>query len=235
MILAVLLRFKNKLSLFSAMDAIENALVNLEDIADFLSIASQLEWEKIVKSALHRFIVSDMSNHKQFSTIKEMREKALVAFMKMAIEYRARQSSACIRGPDGLSWDFYHSNGGCQQLASFLNRVQPGRPEKYRGPDILNQAQFFLQIALVFFFAGCKILGSVFARQMPVFRRVERWIGSIEDALGAFRLDFIGQFLPDTVLHKIMSAVDNFPQKGRADDVYEVSGENSAGKQVHRV
>ena len=120
MILAVLLRFKNKLSLFSAMDAIENTLVNFEDIADFLSIASQLEWEKMVKSALHRFIVSDMSNHKQFSMIKEMREKALVAFMKMAIEYRARQSSPCIGGPDGLSWDFYHSNGGCKQLAFFL-------------------------------------------------------------------------------------------------------------------
>ena len=69
MILAVWLRFRKKLSLFDAMDAIENTLVNLEDIADFLSVASQYEWGKMVRFALDRFVISDMSNHKQFSVI----------------------------------------------------------------------------------------------------------------------------------------------------------------------
>ncbi len=48
MILALWLRLSNKLSLFNAMDAIEEELVNFEhDIADFVSIAAQLEWEKL--------------------------------------------------------------------------------------------------------------------------------------------------------------------------------------------
>jgi len=120
MILAVWLRFRKKLSLFEAMDAIENTLVNFEDIADFLSVASQYEWAKMIKFAFHRFVVSDMSNHKQFSIMKEVPERGLVAFLKMAVEYKTRQANPPIRGPDGLNWDFYHSNGGCRQLASFL-------------------------------------------------------------------------------------------------------------------
>jgi len=120
MILAVWLRFTKKLSLFNAMDAIENTLVNLEDITNFLSVASQYEWEKMVRFAFDRFVISNMSNHKQFSIIKEVPERGLVAFLKIAVEYKTRQANPPIRGPDGLNWDFYHSNGGCQQLASFL-------------------------------------------------------------------------------------------------------------------
>ena len=120
MILAVWLRFSKKLSLFDAMDAIENTLVNLEDIADFLSVASQYEWEKMIRVAFHRFVISDMSNHKQFSIMQEAPEKGLVAFLKMAVEYKARQTNPPIRGPDGLNWDFYHSNGGSNELAPFL-------------------------------------------------------------------------------------------------------------------
>jgi len=120
MILAVLLRFRKKLSLFNAMDAIENTLVNFEDIANFLSVASQLEWEKMIKSAFRRFVLSDMSNHKQFSIMKEVPEKGLVAFLEMAVEYKARKANPPIGGPDGLDWDFYHSNGGSNELAPFL-------------------------------------------------------------------------------------------------------------------
>jgi hypothetical protein len=120
MIFAVWLRFRKKLSLFNAMDAIENTLVNFEDIADFLSVASQYEWEKMVRFAFDRFVISDMSNHKQFSIIKEVPERGLVAFLKIAVEYKTRQANPPISGPDGLNWDFYHSNGGSEELAPFL-------------------------------------------------------------------------------------------------------------------
>ena len=75
MILAVWLRLRKKLSLFNAMDAIENTLVNLEDIANFLSVASQYEWEKMVRIAFDRFVISDMSNH---TLIKQI-ERTFVA------------------------------------------------------------------------------------------------------------------------------------------------------------
>jgi hypothetical protein len=102
------------------MDAIEDTLVNFEDIANFLSVASQYEWEKMVRFAFHRFVISDMSNHKQLSIMKEVPENGLVAFLKMAVEYKTRQTKPAISGPDGLNWDFYHSNGGSNQLAPFL-------------------------------------------------------------------------------------------------------------------
>ncbi len=120
LILAVLLRLREGLSLFDAMNAIEDTLVNLADIGDFLSIASQLQWEKMMKLALGRFIISDMSKQQQFSIVRQMPEEALVAFLQVAIEYRTREADPPIRGPDGLNWDFYHSSGGSTELAPFL-------------------------------------------------------------------------------------------------------------------
>ncbi|MEE8399250.1 MAG: hypothetical protein V3S89_09610, partial [Desulfobacterales bacterium] len=120
LILAVSLRLREGLSLFDAMNAIENTLVNLADVGDFLSIASQLQWEKMMKLALGRFIISDMSKQQQFSIVTEMPEEALVAFLQVAIEYRTREADPPIRGPDGLNWDFYHSSGGSTELAPFL-------------------------------------------------------------------------------------------------------------------
>ena len=92
LVLAVSLRLTQRLSLFDAMNAIENTLINLSDIGGFLSIASQLEWEKMMK----------------------------LAFLQMAIEYRPREADPPIRGPDGLNWDFYHSTGGSTERAPFL-------------------------------------------------------------------------------------------------------------------
>jgi hypothetical protein len=120
LILAVLLRLREGLSLFDAMNAIENTLVNLADIGDFLGIASQLQWEKMMKLALRRFIISDMSKQQQFSILRERPEEGLVAFLQVAIEYRTREADPPIRGPDGLNWDFYHSSGGSTELAPFL-------------------------------------------------------------------------------------------------------------------
>ena len=73
-----------------------------------------------LKDLFDRFVISDMSNHKQFSIMKDMPEKGLGAFLRIAVEYKTRPPYPPIRGPDGLSWDFYHSNGGSDELAPFL-------------------------------------------------------------------------------------------------------------------
>jgi hypothetical protein len=103
------------------MDAIEKELVNFEeDIADFVSIAAQLEWEKMIKAAFSRFVMSRMSNQERFSILENGFEKGLLSFLKMALEYKSQQSDSPIRGPDGLAWDFYQLNGGAKDLAPFL-------------------------------------------------------------------------------------------------------------------
>jgi hypothetical protein len=121
MILALWLRLRDKLSLFSAMDAIEKELVNFEeDIGDFVSIAAQLQWEKLIRAGFYRFLVRGMFNEQQIASINQAAEKGLLSFIKMALEYQCRQSDPPIRGPDGLAWDFYQLNGGAGELAPFL-------------------------------------------------------------------------------------------------------------------
>lgn len=121
MILALWLRLRDKLSLFTAMDVIEKELVNFEeDIAEFVSIAAQLEWEKMIKAAFSRFLMSKLCNQEGFSIVENASEKGLLSFLKMALEYKSQQSDPAIRGPDGLAWDFYQLNGGAGELAPFL-------------------------------------------------------------------------------------------------------------------
>ena len=121
MILALWLRLSEKLSLFTAMDAIENELVDFEeDISGFVSIAAQLEWERLIKAAFSRFVKSKPWHQEGFSIVENVCERGLLSFLKMALEYQSQQSDPPIRGPDGLAWDFYQLNGGAEQLAPFL-------------------------------------------------------------------------------------------------------------------
>ena len=121
MILALWLRLSERLSLFAAMDAIEKELVNFEaDIADFVSIAAQLQWEKLIKAALGRFVMSKLCRQQRFSIVTNACEKGMLSFLKMALEYQCQQSDPTIRGPDALAWDFYHLNGGAKEAAPFL-------------------------------------------------------------------------------------------------------------------
>jgi hypothetical protein len=121
MMLALWLRLRDQLSLFAAMDAIEEKLVNFEaDVGDFVSIAAQLQWEKLIKAGFYRFLVSDMITEEQIALINKAPEKGLIVFLKMMFGYQSQRSDAPIRGPDGLAWDFYKLNGGGNKLASFL-------------------------------------------------------------------------------------------------------------------
>ena len=135
MILALWLRLSEKLSLFAAMDAIEKELVNFEgDIADFVSIAAQLQWEKLIKAALGRFVMSKLCRQERFSIVAKACEKGVLSFLKMALEYHCQQSDPTIRGPDALAWDFYHFNGGAKELAPFLF----GTASQHRSPYRLS-------------------------------------------------------------------------------------------------
>jgi hypothetical protein len=121
MMLALWLRLRDKLSLFAAMDAIEEELVNFKtDVGDFVSIAAQLQWERLIRAGFDRFWVSGMFNEQQIALINKAPEKRLIVFLKMALGYQSQRSDVPIRGPDGLAWDFYQLNGGGNKLAPFL-------------------------------------------------------------------------------------------------------------------
>jgi hypothetical protein len=121
MVLALWLRLRDKLSLFAAMDAIEEELVNFKtDVGDFVSIAAQLQWERLIRAGFDRFWVSGMFNEEQIGLINKAPEKALMVFLKMMFAYQSQRSDVPIRGPDGLAWDFYQLNGGGNKLAPFL-------------------------------------------------------------------------------------------------------------------
>ncbi|MCP4142994.1 MAG: hypothetical protein GY755_22345 [Chloroflexi bacterium] len=121
MMLALWLRLRGKLSFFAAMDAIEEELVNFQaDAGDFVSIAAQLQWEKLISAGFYRFFVSGMFNEEQVALINKAPEKGLIVFLKMMIAYQSQRSDTPIRGPDGLAWDFYKLNGGGNKLAPFL-------------------------------------------------------------------------------------------------------------------
>jgi len=121
MMLALWLRLRDKLSLFAAMDAIEEDLVNFKtDVGDFVSIAAQLQWERLIRAGFDRFWVSGMFNEEQIGLINKEPEKALMVFLKMMFAYQSQRSEVPIRGPDGLAWDFYQLNGGGNKGAAFL-------------------------------------------------------------------------------------------------------------------
>ena len=101
--------------------AIQDKLVDFEnDIAWFVSIAAQLELEKIIISGFDRFLEINMSIQQQESIMKKAPEKGLFSFLKRALGYKCRQPDVPIRGPDGLAWDFYQLNGAAGKLAPFL-------------------------------------------------------------------------------------------------------------------
>ena len=119
MVLALWLRLRDKLSLFAAMDAIEEELVNFKaDVGDFVSIAAQLQWEKLIRAGFYRFLVSDMITEEQIVQISKAPEKGLIVFLNVALGYQSQRNDVPIRGPDGLAWDFYKLSGN--KLAPFL-------------------------------------------------------------------------------------------------------------------
>jgi hypothetical protein len=121
MVLALWLRLRDRLSLFAAMDAIEQELVNFEaDVGDFVSIAAQLQWEKLIRAGFYRFFVSGQFNEEQIASINKASEISLTVFLKMMLGYQSQRSDPPIRGPDGFAWDFYILNGGADKLAPFL-------------------------------------------------------------------------------------------------------------------
>lgn len=120
MVLAVWLRISNHLSLTSALDAIENELNHLEDVADFINISSMLSWEQMVLFGARLLLSSDIDlvpelQYGQFFDIKE-----LSPFLRIIIHHKTRVNGHLIRGPDAFAWEFYQQSGGTDQCARFL-------------------------------------------------------------------------------------------------------------------
>jgi hypothetical protein len=85
-----------------------------------VSIAAQLQWEKLIRAGFYRFLERGMFNEEQIASINQAPEKGLLSFIKMALGYKSWQTDTPIRRPDGLAWDFYQLNGGAGKLAPFL-------------------------------------------------------------------------------------------------------------------
>jgi hypothetical protein len=83
-----------------------------------VSIAAQLQWEKLIRAGFYRFLVSDMITEEQIVQISKAPEKVLIVFLNVALGYQSQRDDVPIRGPDGLAWDFYKLSGN--KLAPFL-------------------------------------------------------------------------------------------------------------------
>ena len=124
-ILSLYIRLHQGLTLEKSITVIEKeypSLQNFGDIVTFLSVSAQIEWEKIVMSALALFISRDIGIVKKelYVKMKDDPNKGLILFLELAIEYESSHENPSIRGPDSFAWDFYRLSGGADQLAPFL-------------------------------------------------------------------------------------------------------------------
>ena len=67
-VLAVWIKLTNDISYFKAMDLIEDMLIDLNDVADFLNISAQIAWLNIVSTALKLCLQSNIKifNNSQY-------------------------------------------------------------------------------------------------------------------------------------------------------------------------
>lgn len=118
MVLATWLRLSRCLSLTDALDAIENELNNLDDIADFINISTMRSWERMIMSAVTLFISTDIGMVPK-SKYEQLDSYGLTLFLKIIIHHKSTISDP-IRGPDAFAWDFYQQCDGTDQCAPFL-------------------------------------------------------------------------------------------------------------------
>lgn len=121
MVLAVLIRLGKHLSLTGALDIIEKELNHLDDIAQFINISTLMSWQGLVQAAFSLFLSSNINllHKSQYEEIAT-NQTGLLLFLEALKDYKPRNTSASIRGPDAFSWDFYRQSGGAERLAFFL-------------------------------------------------------------------------------------------------------------------
>ncbi len=120
MVLAVWIKLGKHLSFTRALDAIEEELNNLGDIAEFINICTLMSWERLIRAAFKLFLSTDIKVYKpQYEKITAD-ETGRLLFLELLREYKSRNTNNPIRGPDAFAWDFYQQSGGADQLALFL-------------------------------------------------------------------------------------------------------------------
>ena len=108
------------MSLTRALDAIEEELNNLGDIAEFINICTLMSWERLIRAAFKLFLSTGIKVYKpQYEKITPD-ETGILLFLELLREYKSRNTNNPIRGPDAFAWDFYQQSGGVDQLALFL-------------------------------------------------------------------------------------------------------------------
>src|SRR5690606_4837265 len=122
-----------------------------------------------------------------------------------------------------------------EQLAALLNGVEPGRPEEQRHIRVTHQPQTLLQLQFVAPLSFSVIPRTVVMREIRVVHRIEDGVGSVEDARGASGGALRSEFAADGVGYETVGPADDLVEKGRADGVDMVGGEDAAGEEVNRV
>jgi len=121
-ILAVKIKLTNDISYFKAMDIIEEKLIDLGDVADFLNICALFAWFNIVSIAFKLCLQSDIKifNNSQHHEILNNLDNGLILFLEVAINYKFTKNNHTIKGPCALALVFYQLSGGDDALAPFL-------------------------------------------------------------------------------------------------------------------
>ena len=119
MVMAIWIKVNRKLSLTSALDAIEQELNHLGDVADFINISTMASWQQMILTAFTLFLSGDikMVSGEQVTSLQD---GDIGLFLNILIHHKTRNVQYPIRGPDGFAWDFYQQSGGSDQCAPFL-------------------------------------------------------------------------------------------------------------------
>ena len=120
MVEGVWIKISRCLSFTKAVDAIEEELNHLSDVADCISISAVMSWQRMILSALAQFISSnmDMTFNSDYEQIQDVSDLKL--FIEILLNHQSQNCNPPIRGPDAFAWDFYQQSGGSDQNAVFL-------------------------------------------------------------------------------------------------------------------
>jgi hypothetical protein len=120
MMLAVWIRVSRHLSLTNALDAIENELNHLEDVADFINISSMISWEQMALTGARLLLSSkiDLASKIQYEQFTDIKELSRV--LQIIIHHKSESGDHPIRGPDAFAWEFYQQSGETVQCTPFL-------------------------------------------------------------------------------------------------------------------
>ncbi len=120
MVLAVWIMLGRRLSFTRALDAIEEELNNLGDVAEFINTSTLMSWERLIRAAFELFLSTDIEVCKPRYEKITADETCVLLFLELLREYKSGNANNPIRGPDAFAWDFYQQSGGADQQALFL-------------------------------------------------------------------------------------------------------------------